>query len=167
LKTTAIYPQFLNRIESLIDCTKGEILGGIKGFDGLAPGLNGLDGLALLKKMESQGIKTKEELVAFCKKFNKDPNRFKPGRCTKCKVSLWEGECGWCPVCEVKDDLGLGALPDVQEKRRPSSRSYTTHSQFENVSGTVSLNPLVASIGQGTDVFLQYAELSLDRKIAA
>lgn len=111
------YPE-LSRIRvdlSLLDCGVGSIVGGFRNMDmGRLQVALGKEGLSLLRRYAHQPIRTEEELKEFCRQFGKDYRRFnKQGECQICHHHTFLGECDVCPVCEVKDDLGISSWHEL------------------------------------------------------
>lgn len=113
---------------SLFDCVAGTPMS-LMNTDSLASlKMNiGAENFNLLQTLDnrSSGISSKEELEKFCKAFGKDASLFSTrGQCVMCHKNtfIWSSEhggCNICPVCEVKDDMGLyGNLSDSSGSNR-------------------------------------------------
>ncbi|HSW90006.1 MAG TPA: hypothetical protein VLH19_04000 [Patescibacteria group bacterium] len=123
---------------SLLDCVAGTPLSfmNANSLAGLQANF-GVEGVSLLRSLDSRSIANRSELEQFCKMFGKDAHLYsKRGTCAMCgkDTYIWpseEGGCNVCPVCEVKDDLGLrGDFPTFQDKQDDFDGGETTgHTQ--------------------------------------
>lgn len=114
-----LYAKFYPKLASLqidlsvLDCGVGTIVGGFNNLNISSLQMKiGVEGLEMLRRFEDRPITTEAELKEFCAQFNKDYRRFihNQGECVVCHHHTFLGECDICPVCEVKDDLGIKSL---------------------------------------------------------
>ncbi len=117
------YPEFAIRVGSILDCSTGTLLGGVRqlnGFGGLES-MVGTSAFSALKSLEGKSILNRAEFESYARSLGKDPDKFTTvGKC-KCKscaskgLDNYLGPCGWCLGCEVKDDLGLSGPLNFDE----------------------------------------------------
>lgn len=130
--TLASHPDIATRFLSIFDCGTGMVLG--VNAQSLMDGLNGIDMYfgagagEMLTHFETHGITTQSELDAFCKTFHLDASTFSNrGVCKnpgcKCISTQFLGPCGWCPVCEAKDNLKqIGWNPNAKNESNVPTR---------------------------------------------
>ncbi len=115
-RALVINPDFATRVVSLVDCGTGTILGTPRlGSQSLETVLGRQNFNQLLSlDLSQKGITNQQDLLEFCRTFGLDnPARFSQiGTCAMCgkQTLIWPremGGCNVCPVCEVKDNLGI------------------------------------------------------------
>lgn len=147
---STFYPKlaYLKIDLSVLDCGVGSVVGGFRSIS-----LNelrahlGVEGMNLLRRYDRQPIRTQSELIEFCRQFNKDYRRFDhQGECKSCHHFTFLGECDICPVCEVKDDLGITSLKTLEvNENNLSGTDRVRNGQYES-DGSTTLGLVVASI---------------------
>lgn len=108
-KVIQSYPDFMTRVQSLIDCGSGSILGGVHH---LSPtqlqSVLGFDRFNIISSLSGKNITSRSQFEKIAKNLGKDAKRFSSlGKCQHCGAHTFLGECGWCVLCELKDDLGM------------------------------------------------------------
>ncbi|MEP7167713.1 MAG: hypothetical protein ABI758_07115 [Candidatus Woesebacteria bacterium] len=150
---------------SLLDCVAGTPMS-LMNPDSLASmQMNlGTEKVGLLQSLEARktGISSKEELVNFCEAFGKDPSLYSvQGTCAMCgkHTFIWpreKGGCNVCPVCEVKDDLGLTGQTLADMGDLNTSSVQKDHPGYDSA-GKMGITDFVAGLGNPKlyfDVFL-------------
>jgi len=147
LRVMKSYPDFMVRVQSLIDCGSGSILGGVQR---LSPtqlsGVLGVDRLNVISQLSGKNITNRSEFNKLAKSLGKDTHRFTSlGKCGNCGAKTFLGECGWCVLCEYKDDLGINQnLNWFGEKK--SSKQSSIQGKNRGSGYSVGLSDFVAGL---------------------
>ncbi len=157
LGVLASYPDFATRVGSILDCSTGSLLGGLRKAGGLGglESVMGNNAFTALQHLEGKSISNRAEFESLARCLGKDPSKFLNWGVCQCEhcaskgLENFLGPCGWCLACEVKDDLGImGALPDLSDNSNalsPLHESEETYDRTEHKRKT-SLTTVVASV---------------------
>lgn len=151
LGVLASYPDFATRVGSILDCSTGTMLGGLRSM----PSVGGLESIigsnafSALKSLEGRSITNRAEFESYARALGKDPAKFPTlGKC-KCpdcssRGLNYLGPCGWCLGCEVKDDLGLGGNNSVLNFDRNADATHPYLTPPQSNGGLTNLNDTLA-----------------------
>lgn len=155
------YPDFSIRVGSVLDCSTGALLGGVKqaGSLGGLESMIGADATKALYALEGTSVRNRAQFEAYAKALGKDPSLFtRWGTCvypgcpaTKKGLQNYLGDCNCCMACEKKDDLGLhGALPAYESTREVASYEGDDSTRFN--SDPIGLGTTLALLTSGKRV---------------